>query len=219
MIYTIRRFLVSRSDRADYVRWTEESLWPEGREGREGLPTALGLWLVGLGGEERFLQLLRYDNMAHWEATRGWAAPKERSAMVRESDSVGLRPLSRRQPGMPSPKSTQGVYTLQTSRVERRDVARYGEATEGSLWPWLDAQGVAPVGQWVSQFGEGSRIYTLVRYQDLGQWDALTIPSTAESAATGQQLLRAATEARDTMDSLTLDESLVVLRPQSRMLP
>lgn len=215
MIYTIRTFLVDRAARQEYVRLSEQSLWPEGDA---ATPTALGLWLVGLGGHERFVQLLRYDDMLHWEKTRGWAAAPARSGLVRESDSLGLIPLSRRQPVAPELRTPPGVYILQTTHVRRAAIGQFSHLTEDVLWPWQESQGGRPVGQWVSIFAPRLVVCTLTQFADLGSWERVARP-VERTLGEDHTPRDAATAALAELQDLALEESLVVLRPQSRLLP
>ena len=58
MIYTIRTFHVHRKDYAEFVRFSEEQIWPAIEE--KGA-RALGLWVVAIGGPERIFLMTRYE--------------------------------------------------------------------------------------------------------------------------------------------------------------
>ena len=69
MIYTIRTFQVDPQNYRDFVRQSEEEIWP----GLEKLGArSLGLWTTIIGGAERILLMTRYDSLAHWQETRNW---------------------------------------------------------------------------------------------------------------------------------------------------
>ena len=112
-IYTMRRFSVARQDVPRLVELSEDGWWPWVTEGQGFRP--VGQWLSIVAPETLVYMICRYNDLAHWEATRG-AGPepedpklyaiwnrgriklRERSAMTRETDVCVLRPIGSRRP-------------------------------------------------------------------------------------------------------------------------
>jgi hypothetical protein len=111
-LYTLRSFRVRGQDHAEFVRLTEEIIWPwfERMGSRH-----LCLWRTTIAEEPKLYMLSRYDDLAHWEATRGagpepadpeqrpgWQAAREalaaRAALTQHSGVLLLRPISSRRP-------------------------------------------------------------------------------------------------------------------------
>ena len=107
MIYTIRTFHVHRKDYAEFVRFSEEQIWPAIEE--KGA-RALGLWVVAIGGPERIFLMTRYDSHGHWEETRNWDnlanEGSGRAALVHETECISLLPLTQRQPDSDAPEKS-----------------------------------------------------------------------------------------------------------------
>lgn len=224
MIYTIRTFQVDREHYGEFVRLSEEVIWPalEDRDGR-----ALGLWVVAIGGPERIVLVTRYNSLAHWQDTRGWGGgsglPRvaaEHSRLTRDTDLRALRPLSRRQPTHDTPEADPGIYTLRTFQVEPAHLDRFVALTEDSIWPWYETgMGVRPIGLWLSIIAPETRLYMMIRYRDLAHWeatrDAGPEPADAAQRASWQQGKAALHERRD----LVQHTSVKILRPISRRQP
>ncbi len=112
-IYTLRRFDVERENITRLAELSEREWWPWVRKGQGIRP--VGQWLSIISPETRIYMMCRYNNLAHWEATRGpgpepsdpemhaiWekgcTALRERTAIIRQTDVRILRPISRRRP-------------------------------------------------------------------------------------------------------------------------
>ncbi|MHB8575738.1 MAG: NIPSNAP family protein [Dehalococcoidia bacterium] len=111
-IYTLRSFSVHPRDDAAFVRLTESVIWPW----FETMGTRhLGVWRTSVAEDPRIYMLSRYDDLAHWEATRAagpepadsalrgrWQAAREalrdRAQLTQGSGMRVLRPISRRRP-------------------------------------------------------------------------------------------------------------------------
>jgi hypothetical protein len=112
-IYAMRRFDVERGKIRRLVELSEDGWWPWVIKGQGLRP--LGQWLSIVAPETRVYMIARYDDLAHWEATRGpgpepsdpemhalWDRGRnelrERTEMTRKTDVCILRPISRRRP-------------------------------------------------------------------------------------------------------------------------
>lgn len=111
-LYTLRSFRVRGPDHAEFARLTEDVIWPwfERLGSRH-----LCLWRTTIAEEPKLYMLSRYDDLAHWQATRGagqepaepeqrrgWQAAREaltaRAALTQHSGVLLLRPISSRRP-------------------------------------------------------------------------------------------------------------------------
>ncbi len=224
MIYTMRTFHVERENYGEFVRLSDEVIWPalEDRDGR-----ALGLWVVAIGGPERIVLVTRYNSLAHWQETRGWGGKRgmpnvaaERSRLMRDTDLIALRPLSRRQPTDDAPEAEPGIYTLRTFHVDQMHLDRFSALTEDSVWPWfetgLDGR---PLGLWQSIIAPETRAYMMLRYRNLAHWEATRggglEPSDPALRASWERCRDALQERRE----LTQHTSVKILRPISRRRP
>ena len=152
MIYTIRTFHVQRKDYAEFVRFSEEQIWPsiESKGGR-----ALGLWVVALGGPERIFLMTRYDSVGHWLETRSWGAleggASGRAALVDDTDAIAIRPITQTQPEGDAEEENPGIYTLRTFRVDPKNLDHFVDLSENQWWPWVrQGEGVRPIAQWTT---------------------------------------------------------------------
>lgn len=187
MIYTIRTFQVDRENYREFVRLSEEAVWPALEElGAR----ALGLWVTVIGGAERIFLMTRYESLAHWQETRNWdtgrgatgggalqSAAAERAKLVLDTDLIALRPMTRTQPEGDAPETEPGIYTLRRFDVEPGNIRRLVELSEEGWWPWVTkGQGIRPVGQWLSIIAPETRIYMMARYNDMAHWEATRGP-------------------------------------------
>ncbi len=178
LIYTLRTFHVDRKDYAEFVRISEETIWP-GIE-KQGA-RALGLFVVVIGGPERILLMTRYDSLAHWQETRSWnelgSSAGGRAALVKETEMIALRPLTKR---MPSKDHTgePGIYTLRSFEIRDNDVDRLVDLSVNHWWHWAE-KGLKhePLGQWISIIAPETRIYMMTRYDDMNHWETTRSPS------------------------------------------
>jgi hypothetical protein len=111
-IYTLRTFRVRPRDDGEFAHLTEEAIWPwfETMGSRH-----LGLWRAIIAEDPQLYMLSRYDDLAHWQATRGagpepddasqrqrWRAARDalarRAALTQHSGVRVLRPISARRP-------------------------------------------------------------------------------------------------------------------------
>lgn len=177
MIVTMRTWQVDRDAYAEFARISEEEYWPvfDGLQGR-----ALGVWATRVGGPERLLLMTRYDSLEHWLGTRAWGPASDRLAelsarrdrLIRDTDLVAMRPLSRRQPTADAPEPAPGLYTLETFRVHPDALEPFRALTEDDWAPWAEGRGgVRLVGLWRSWIGPQHRVYALTRADDATAWD------------------------------------------------
>jgi len=113
-IYTMRTFNIARADLACFTEISEDGWWPWVDAGQEGV-RPLAQWLSIIGPATRVYMISRYDNMAHWEASRAvgprptdpalvpmWetasAAIAERAAMTIDTEVCILLPHGPRWP-------------------------------------------------------------------------------------------------------------------------
>jgi hypothetical protein len=112
-IYTLRRFEVERENIERLVELSEKGWWPWVRKGQGIRP--IGQWLSIIAPETMVYMISRYNDLAHWEATRGsgpepsdpemhaiWdkgrTALRERTVLTRRTDVRILLPISSRRP-------------------------------------------------------------------------------------------------------------------------
>ncbi len=79
-IYTMRTFGVARENVRRFVEVSEDGWWPWVQEVQRVQP--LGQWLSISAAETRVYMMARYDDMAHWEATRQVGPRPEDAALV-----------------------------------------------------------------------------------------------------------------------------------------
>lgn len=224
MIYTMRTFQVKPENRDEFVRLSEEKLWPALEE--QGA-RALGLWQRVAGGAERVLQMTRYDSLARWQEIhhgdeRGILQEtlSERLKFVDDTDMIALSPLTRRQPEGNAPESEPGIYALRRFDVDRADIRRLVELSEEGWWPWVTkGQGIRPLGQWLSIVAPEMRIYMLARYNDLAHWEATRGPG-PEPADPEMYALwnKGRAELRERTE-MTRQTDVCILRPISQRRP
>ena len=91
-LYTLRTFRVRPRDDAEFARITEEVIWPwfETMGSRH-----LGLWRAVIAEDPQLYMLSRYDDLAHWQATRG-AGPEPDDSSVRHQWQAAREALARR---------------------------------------------------------------------------------------------------------------------------
>ncbi|MCY3869978.1 MAG: NIPSNAP family protein [Gemmatimonadetes bacterium] len=218
MIYTIRTFHVHRKDYAEFVRFSEEQIWPaiEKKGAR-----ALGLWVVAIGGPERIFLMTRYDSHGHWEETRNWDnlanEGSGRAALVHETECISLLPLTQRQPDSDAPEKEPGIYTLRSFKVAPADVSRFVDLSENQWWPWVTrGEGVRPIGQWITKSAPEERIYMMTRYDSLYHWEGhhsnvgtIAQPDDPEMGKVWEIGQKAIQERK----KITIDTNVKVLRP------
>ena len=225
MIYTIRTFQVEQQNFGEFVRLSEEKIWPalESQGGR-----ALGLWVVVIGGAERIFLMTRYDSLAHWQETRNWGASggelqnaaAERARLVQDTDLNALRPLTQRQPEGDAPEVEPGIYTVRTFDVERANIDRLVDLSENGWWPWVEKdQGIRPVGQWLSIIAPETRIYMMSRYNDLAHWEATRGPGPEPSDPQMRAIWEKGRKALQERTAMLRHTDVKVLRPISRRRP
>ncbi len=112
-IYALRKFDVQRKNIKRLVELSEDGWWPWVEKGQGFRP--VGQWLSIIAPETRIYMICRYNDLAHWERTRGldpepsdpemraiwekgWTALRERTAIVRKTNVSILRPISSRRP-------------------------------------------------------------------------------------------------------------------------
>lgn len=225
MIYTIRTFQVERQNFGEFVRLSEEKIWPalESQGGR-----SLGLWVIAIGGAERIFLMTRYDSLAHWQETRNWgvrggrlqSTAAERTRLVQDTDLIALRPLSQRQPEGDAPEAEPGIYTLRTFDVEQTNIDRFVKLSEDGWWPWVEkGQGLRPLGLWFSIIAPETRIFLMTRYNNLAHWEATRGPGPEPSDPEMHATWEKGRTALHERSAMTRQTNVKVLRPISRRRP
>jgi len=225
MIYTIRTFQVKPQDYDEFVRHSEEEIWPalENQGAR-----ALGLWIIVIGGAERILQMTRYDSLAHWQETQKWdtrggtlqSTFSEQIRLVQDTDLIALSPLTQLQPEGDAPETEPGIYTLRRFEVERENIKRLVELSETGWWPWVrKGQGIRPVGQWLSIISPETRIYMMSRYNDLAHWEATRGPGSEPSDPKMHAIWEKGRTALRERTTMIRQTDVRVLHPISRRRP
>ena len=112
-IYTMRTFKVAAENLRRFVEVSEEGWWPWVEAGQGLRP--LVQWISIVAPETRVYMMARYDDMAHWEATRQvgpkpedpelipvWETAREaiaeRGSLIIDTNVCVLRPISQRRP-------------------------------------------------------------------------------------------------------------------------
>ena len=225
MIYTMRTFQVAREHYQEFVRLSEEEMWPAFEEmgGR-----ALGLWIVTMGGRERIVLMARYESLAHWQETRSMGPPggilrkavAERAKLIDDTDLIALTPLTRRRPESDAPEKEPGIYTLRTFKVDRQDIDRFVTLSEDGWWPWVEkGQGLRPLALWMPTVAPEMQIYLMARYDDLAHWEATRGPGPEPEDPALREIWADGRDAIRERSSLVLDTGVRFLRPISRRRP
>jgi hypothetical protein len=113
-VYTLRTFHVARENVRRFVEVSEDGWWPWVEAGQRIRPICQ--WITLVGPQTRIYMMSRYDDLAHWEATRTdgpvpppgdplrplWEkareAIRERQGLVIDTGVQVLRPISTRRP-------------------------------------------------------------------------------------------------------------------------
>lgn len=225
MIYTIHTFQIEFQNYDEFVRKSEEEIWPamESQGAR-----ALGLWIVVMGGMERILLMTRYDSLAHWQGVQRWdtssvkpqSTSSERINFIKDTAVIALSPLTELQPEGGAPETEPGIYTLRRFEVERENVGRLVELSEKGWWPWVrKGQGIRPVGQWLSIIAPETRVYMISRYNDLAHWEATRGPGPEPSDPEMHAIWERGRTALRERTALIRRTDVSILRPISRRRP
>jgi len=122
--------------------------------------------------------MTHYQSIDHWLGTRAWGAAADRlaglsakrDALIRDTDLVAIKPLSRRQPTGDAPEASPGVYVLETFRVLPEDLQTFRALTEDD-WHGGHPAGVRLVGIWFAYIGTQDLVYVLTRADDVEAWE------------------------------------------------
>ena len=223
MICTLRTFQVEPQNYGEFVRQSEENVWPTLEE--HGA-RALGLWLVVIGGDERILLMTRYDSLAHWQEIQNWDNGKLQNTFsgrinfIQDTALIALSPLTKTQPEGDAPETGLGIYTLRRFDVERENVRRLVDLSENGWWPFVrKIQDIRPVGQWLSIIAPETRVYMMSRYNDLAHWEATRGPGPEPSDPEMRELWETGRTALRERSALVRQTDVRVLRPISRRRP
>ena len=222
MIYTLRNYHVDRKDYDKFVKISEKTIWPKlENQGAK----VIGLWEIVMGGSERLMSLTRYDSLPHWHQTRPWndskSAEGKRSALVKDTDMIALRPITEREPSKDYTGSNPGIYTMRTFDVRENDVDRLVDLSVNHWWHWAEKElRHKPIGQWISTIApEQNRVYMITRYDDMAHWEQtrgrLAEPEDPELREIWADAYRAVRERA----RMVLGTQLKVLRPMTSRLP
>jgi hypothetical protein len=225
MIYTQRIFHVNRKDLTEFVRLSEERIWPYVEE-RGVRPVAL--WHQVLGGKDRVYLLTRYDSLSHWEQARFHEnqldlkvdGAAERAKLTRDFDVSVWKPLSERPLLDQAPESTPGMYILNGFKLLPKMEDRFASVLEKDIWSWkAHTPGIRPIGIWLSILASDIRVYEMVRYDGMEQWeaeaDAEAEPSDTALKPVWQKAIKAAKE----LETIIVDKSVAALRPITERRP
>lgn len=224
MVYTIRTFHVHRKDYAEFVRFSEEEIWPNME--KKGA-RSLGLWIVAVGGPERIFLMTRYESMGHWLETRSWGNLENegggRAALIHDTECISLLPLTKTQPEGDAPEEEPGIYTLRTFKIAAKDTARFVDLSENQWWPWVRrGEGVRPIAQWITKSAPDQRIYMMTRYDSLHHWEGhhgnvgtIAQPDDAEMGKVWEVGQNAIQERK----KLVIETNVKILRPISSRRP
>ncbi len=225
MIYTIHTFQIEPQNYDEFVRKSEDEIWPalESQGAR-----ALGLWVVVIGGPERILLMTQYDSLAHWQEIQSWnssgvksqSTSSEPTRFAQDIAVIALRPLTQLQPEGDAPETEPGIYTLRRFEVERENIERLVELSEKGWWPWVrKGQGIRPVGQWLSIIAPETHVYMISRYNDLAHWEATRGPGPEPSDPEMRAIWEKGRTALRERNTLVRRTDVRILRPMSRRQP
>ena len=221
MIFTLESFQVERQDQAEFVNISEGRIWPD-LEKKGARP--IGLWSVVLGGPERILAMTRYDSLAQWQATRSWERPSHASsgldALVKDTNVIALRLLTRRYPTKDDTSDNPGIYTVRTFEVRDNDVDRLVYLSEERWWHWAET-GLRhmPLGQWISIIAPERRIYMMTRYDDMAHWEQTRDASPEPSDPELKRIWADGYAAVRERSRMCLSTNVKILRPISSRRP
>ena len=221
MIFTLESFQVERKDQAEFVNISEQRIWPD-LEKNGARP--IGLWSVVLGGPERILAMTRYDSLAQWQETRNWQRPSDdssgRDALVKDTNVIALRLLTRRYPTKDDTSDNPGIYTVRTFEVRDNDVDRLVYLSEERWWHWAET-GLRhmPLGQWISIIAPERRIYMMTRYDDMAHWEQTRDASPEPSDPELKRIWADGYAAVRERSRMCLSTNVKILRPISSRRP
>ena len=221
MIFTLESFQVERKDHAEFVNISEERIWPD-LEKNGARP--IGLWSVVLGGPEEILAMTRYDSLAQWQETRSWerlsVASSGRAALVKDTNVIALRLLTRRYPTKDDTSDNPGIYTVRTFEVRDNDVDRLVSLSEERWWHWAET-GLRhmPLGQWISIIAPERRIYMMTRYDDMAHWEQTRDASPEPSDPELKRIWADGYAAVRERSRMCLSTNVKILRPISSRRP
>jgi hypothetical protein len=219
MIYTQRIFHVNREDLNEFVRFSEERIWPYVEE-RGVWPVAL--WHQVLGGKDRVYLLTRYDSLSHWEQTRFRKnqlnlkvdGAAERAKLTRDFEVSVWKPLSKRPLLDQAPEPEPGMYILNAFKLLPKGEERFARLIENDIWPWLTHMpGVRPIGIWLSILATEILVYEMIRYNGMEQWEADASPGAEPSEDVLKPVWEAAVNAEKELETIVEDKTVTALRP------
>ena len=117
MIYTLQTFEVDREDYGEFIHITEEARAAQEQQGER----IVGVWTVVLGAPEYILSMSCFASLIQWQEVQD--SPQagdlsERLKLVKNTQTIVLRPLTKRQPTEDAQGINPGIYTLRTYKIE-----------------------------------------------------------------------------------------------------
>jgi len=226
MIYLQRLFHIERKDLPEFIKISVEQVWPDNQK-RGGWP--VGLWQIILGAPERILLLTHFNNLAHWEQGRyrqdnvtrtGGPETSDRSNLTREFEATVLQPLSKRQPHDQAPESEWGIYSMRSFKVLDDDINRFVGLMENNVWPWYEqGLGIRPIGLWLSIIATDIRVYQMIRYASLQEWEAIRLAGREPEDNSLKHVRQTSREAQKELKQITRDTNVKILRPITERRP
>ena len=219
MIYTQRIFHINREDLTAFVKLSEERIWPYVEE--QGV-RPVALWHQVLGGKDRVYLLTRYDNLIHWEQARFQKSQldlkvdgaAERAKLTRDFEVSVWKQLSKKPLLDQAPESEPGMYILNSSKLLPRTAERFASLVNDDIWPWMERDpGVRPIGIWLSIMAAEVRVYEMVRYNGLGQWETNAYVGTEPSDIALKPVWQKAFNAKKDLETMVIEKTVAALRP------
>lgn len=111
------------------------------------------------------------------------------------------------------------IYTLRTFLVDRPNVRRFVELSEGEIWPWLEQRDGRALGLWSVVLGGQERIVLITRYDSLDHWQQTRPWLTGGQGAVAADLHQRGRAAVAERAALTRDTDVIALQPVSARMP
>jgi hypothetical protein len=112
------------------------------------------------------------------------------------------------------------IYTMRTFLVDRANVRRFVELSEGGVWPALEHRDGRALGLWLVVIGGQERILLMTRYESLAHWQGTRAwPEGETRGAPPEDVARRGRDAGLERSGMTRETDLIALQPISRGMP
>lgn len=112
------------------------------------------------------------------------------------------------------------IYTMRTFQVDRANVRRFVELSEGGVWPALEGRDGRALGLWSVVIGGPERVLLITRYESLAHWqETRPWPEVQQRGAPPDQIVGRGRDAGVERAAMTRETDLIALQPLSRRMP